>query len=92
MKVIDKRTKNKDEEWHVGDVICYWDDADYKCYALIIQASYGYKLVKIGGIYYSDAGYFVLDIAYSDLDRMKSYLNRRYDHVEKANAKLLIED
>nr|DAG85285.1 MAG TPA: hypothetical protein [Bacteriophage sp.] len=26
MEVIDKRKENKDEEWKVGDVVCYYND------------------------------------------------------------------
>lgn len=33
MKVIDKRTEN--DEWRVGDVICYWNKPDKKYYGLI---------------------------------------------------------
>lgn len=32
MKVIDKRRKSKDEDWNVGDVVCYWDDYKSKKY------------------------------------------------------------
>ena len=40
MKVIDKRTE-KNDDWHVGDVVCYWNDnhSDNKGYGTIIYDS-----------------------------------------------------
>ena len=36
MEVIDKRTE-KNNDWHVGDVVCYWNDnhSDNKGYGTI---------------------------------------------------------
>ena len=37
MEVIDKRKKNKDEDWHVGDVVCYYNNFSEKPnYGLIV--------------------------------------------------------
>lgn len=36
MKVIDKRTE-RNNDWNVGDVICYWDDPNKKHYGLVIK-------------------------------------------------------
>lgn len=32
MKVVDKRRET--DEWHAGDVICYWDNPSEKHYGL----------------------------------------------------------
>lgn len=36
MKVIDKRTE-RNNDWHIGDVICYWNKPDEKYYGLICE-------------------------------------------------------
>ena len=35
MEIVDKRRKT--DEWHAGDVICYWDDPNKKHYGLVIK-------------------------------------------------------
>ena len=35
MEVVDKRRET--DEWHVGDVICYWNKPDEKYYGLICE-------------------------------------------------------
>lgn len=37
MKVIDKRTEKKKEEWKVGDLICFWNYKESKKYGLIMK-------------------------------------------------------
>ena len=35
MEIVDKRRKT--DEWHAGDVICYWNKPDKKFYGLICE-------------------------------------------------------
>lgn len=38
MEVIDKRKKSKDEDWHVGDVICFKSyGQNFKDFGMIVQ-------------------------------------------------------
>lgn len=38
MKVVDKRRET--DEWHVGDVICYYNQPDDKNYGMIMAYSF----------------------------------------------------
>ena len=90
MKVIDKRKKSKDEDWNVGDVICYWNKPDKKFYGLICE-------IKLP----TDSGVGVIDLenkteslvsfTFPSIDDLQHLVRSEYRHVEKVNAKLVIE-
>ena len=50
MKVIDKRAE-RNNDWHIGDVICYWNKPDEKHYGLICE-------IKLP----TDSGFGVIDL------------------------------
>lgn len=88
MKVVDKRRET--DEWHVGDVICYWNKPDKKYYGLIC----GIKLP-------TDSGFGVINLenkteslvsfTFPLIDDLQHLVRSEYRHVEKVNAKLVIE-
>lgn len=88
MKVVDKRRKT--DEWHVGDVICYWNKPDKKYYGLICE-------IKLP----TDSGVGVIDLenkteslvsfVFTSIDDLQHLVLSEYRHVEKVNAKLVIE-
>lgn len=99
MKVIDKR-KNKDEDWNVGDVVCYYNNFSEKTnYGLIVgpTGNNEYYLAFLD----SDAtlglsinGFVLLpdtDGA-SNVNQLIKTLRSRWDCVEKVNAHLVVED
>ena len=49
MEIVDKRRKT--DEWHAGDVICYWNKPDKKYYGLICE-------IKLP----TDSGFGVIDL------------------------------
>lgn len=83
MKVVDKRRET--DEWHVGDVICYYNQPDDKNYGMIMaykcDANNLYILVGID----RNAG----DVEVYDSPSILQKDNREYWH--KVNAKLVIE-
>ena len=89
MKVIDKRTE-KNDDWHVGDVICYWNKPAEKYYGLICE-------IKLP----TDSGFGVIDLenkteslvsfAFPLIDDLQHLVRSEFSHVEKVNAKLVIE-
>lgn len=89
MKIVDKRKKRKYEDWNVGDVVCYYNQSDDKNYGMIMtykcDANNLYILVGIDG----NAG----DVEVYDSPSIEDLLKEInvYSHVEKANAKLVIE-
>ncbi|WP_297818713.1 hypothetical protein [uncultured Lactobacillus sp.] len=88
MKVIDKRTKNRDEQWHAGDVICYWNnDDDTKLYGQITHNTYGYNEADL-----NDNPGNVYNTAFTNLDNLMKQIANNWDHVEKVNAHLVVED
>lgn len=87
MKVVDKRRET--DEWHAGDVICYWNKPDKKYYGLICE-------IKLP----TDSGVGVIDLENKTeslvsfafpLDDLQHLVLSEYRHVEKVNAKLVIE-
>lgn len=85
MEVVDKRRET--DEWHVGDVICYWNKPDEKYYGLICE-------IKLP----TDSGFGVIDLenktesfAFPLIDDLQHLVRSEYRHVEKVNAKLVIE-
>lgn len=88
MKVVDKRRET--DEWHAGDVICYWNKPDKKYYGLICE-------IKLP----TDSGVGVIDLenkteslvsfAFPSIDDLQHLVLSEYRHVEKVNAKLVIE-
>lgn len=89
MKVIDKRKKSKDEDWNVGDVICYWNKPAEKHYGLICE-------IKLP----TDSGFGVIDLENKTeslvsftfpLIDIQHLVRSEYRYVEKVNAKLVIE-
>lgn len=38
MKVIDKRAE-RNNDWHIGDVICYWNKPDSECYSRVLTCT-----------------------------------------------------
>lgn len=89
MKVIDKRAE-RNNDWHVGDVICYYNLPDNKNYGMIMaykcDANNLYILVGID----RNAG----DVEVYDspsIEDLQKEINV-YRHVEKVNAHLVVED
>lgn len=92
MKVVDKRRKT--DEWHVGDVICYYNQPDNKNYGMImayesddgLEGNDLYCLVNID----RNAG----DVEVYDSPSIEDLLKEInvYSHVEKVNAHLVVED
>lgn len=88
MEIVDKRRKT--DEWHAGDVICYWNKPDKKYYGLICE-------IKLP----TDSGVGVIDLenkteslvsfAFPLIDDLQHLVRSEYSHVEKVNAKLVIE-
>ena len=89
MKVVDKRRET--DEWHAGDVICYWNKPDKKYYGLICE-------IKLP----TDSGFGVIDLenkteslvsfAFPLIDDLQHLVRSEYSHVDKVNAHLVVED
>ena len=89
MEIVDKRRKT--DEWHAGDVICYWNKPDKKFYGLICE-------IKLP----TDSGVGVIDLenktkslvsfAFPSIDDLQHLVLSEYRHVEKVNAHLVVED
>lgn len=99
MKVIDKRTKNKANDWKVGDVICFKDyGQSFKNFGMIVQEPISGKysvvlLNDVSGILSGD-GYFSdqVNVQYKEINRMIESFKDVWDCVEKVNAHLVVED
>ena len=99
MKVIDKRTE-KNDDWHVGDVVCYYNKFSEKPnYGLIVGPTVNneYYLAFLD----SDAALglsvngFVLSAdtdGASSVNQLIKTLRSHWDCVEKVNAHLVVED
>ncbi len=100
MKVIDKRKISKDEDWNVGDVVCYWDDYKSKKYGLIVKLMDGYYIALIETDDTKDSGYLSWNGYRPAISIRKSTsifdlidnLVSMWTHVEKVNAHLVVED
>lgn len=88
MKVVDKRRET--DEWHAGDVICYWNKPDKKYYGLICEI----KLPTVSGVGVIDLENkteSLVSFAFPLIDDLQHLVRSEYSHVEKVNAKLVIE-
>ena len=100
MKVIDKRKKSKDEDWNVGDVVCYWDDYKSKKYGLIVKLMDGYYIALIETDDTKDSGYLswngyrpaISIIKSTSISGLIDNLVSMWTHVKKVNAHLVVED
>lgn len=99
MKVIDKRTKKKSNDWKVGDVICLENhDQNFKKFGMIVQepVSEKYSVVLLNGIsgILSGDGYFSdqVNVQYKEINRMIESFKDVWDCVERVNAHLVVED
>lgn len=99
MKVIDKRTKNKANDWKVGDVICFKDyGQSFKNFGMIVQEPISGKysvvlLNDVSGILSGD-GYFSdqVNVQYKEINRMIESFKDVWDCIERVNAHLVVED
>ena len=88
MKVIDKRAE-KNEDWNVGDVICYWNDnhSDNKGYGTIIydpiHDKFRFLIMKRMDLSLLETATPVF---------LQDELKKEFDHIEKVNAHLVVED
>ena len=99
MKIIDKRKKSKDEDWHVGDVICFRQyDRNFIDFGMIVQEpiSDRYSVVSLSGApgIISGDGYFSdqANVQYKEINRMIESYKDVWDCVEKVNAYLVVEE
>lgn len=93
MEVIDKTKKNKEQEWHVGDVVCYWYEFSDKNYSMISKysdSSTYYYLTDLSTAPNSEAGH--ISCKRGKIEELIISICDEFDHVEKVNAKLVIED
>lgn len=98
MKVIDKRAE-KNDNWHVGDVICFESyNRNIKDFGMIVQEpiSGKYSVVSLNGVpgVLSGDGYFSdqVNVQYKEISRMIESFNDLWDCVEKVNAHLVVEN
>lgn len=100
MEVIDKRKKNKDEDWHVGDVVCYYNNFSEKPnYGLIVGPTgnneYYLAFLDSGATLGLSVNGFVLSAdtdGASSVNRLIKTLRSTWKYVEKVNAHLVVED
>ena len=100
MKVIDKRKKSKDEDWNVGDVVCYWDNYKSKKYGLIVKLMDGYYIALIETDDTKDSGYLswngyrpaISIIKSTSISGLIDNLVSMWTHVKKVNAHLVVEE
>lgn len=105
MKVIDKRKEKHPNDCQVGDVICFWNYKDSKRYGLIVELAGRYYVAllsdsntkSIGPGYLSDSGWwagttFAKVPTDTSVSVLVKYLSSQWDHVEKVNAHLVVED
>lgn len=87
MKVIDKRKEKQANDWQVGDVVCFWKDAE-KRYAIITHISQedGYGLTNLN----VSAGTEDVMFAATPSSVIDILIDRGF-HFERVNAKLVIE-
>ena len=104
MEVVDKRTE-KNNDWHVGDVVCYWNDNFYE------KPNYGLNYGLIVGptgnnkyyLAFLDSGVALglsvngFDLSAdtdgaSSVNQLIKTLRSNWDCVEKVNAHLVVED
>ena len=99
MKVIDKRKKGKDEDWNVGDVVCYYNKFSEKPnYGLIVGPTgnneYYLAFIDSGATLGLSINGFILSSdtdGASSVNQLIETLRFNWKYVEKVNAKLVIE-
>lgn len=99
MEVIDKRKKSKDEDWNVGDVVCYYNNFFEKPnYGLIVGPTsnneYYLAFLDSGATLGLSVNGFILSAdtdGASSVNRLIKTLRSTWKYVEKVNAKLVIE-
>lgn len=98
MKVIDKRAERNDD-WHVGDVVCYYNKFSEKPnYGLIVGPTgnneYYLAFIDSGATLGLSINGFVLSAdtdGASSVNQLIETLRFNWEYVEKVNAKLVIE-
>ena len=99
MKVIDKRTE-KNDDWHVGDVVCYYNNFSEKPnYGLIVGPTgnneYYLAFLDSGAALGLSINGFVLSAdtdGASSVNQLIETLRFNWKYVEKVNAHLVVED
>ena len=99
MKVIDKRTE-KNDDWHVGDVVCYYNKFSEKPnYGLIVGPTgnneYYLAFLDSGAALGLSINGFVLSAdtdGASSVNQLIETLRFNWKYVEKVNAHLVVED
>lgn len=102
MKVIDKRKEKFPNDFQVGDVICFWNYADLKRYGLIVELTGRYYVAllsdidakNIGPGCSSDSGWWAATKVPTNtsVSTLIEHLSTQWNHVEKVNAHLVVED
>ena len=100
MKVIDKRKKSKDEDWHVGNVVCYYNKfSDKPSYGLIVGPTcnneYYLAFIDSGATLGLSVNGFVLSAdadGASSVNQLIKTLRSNWKYVEKVKAHLVVED
>ena len=99
MEVVDKRTE-KNNDWHVGDVVCYYNNLSEKPnYGLIVGPTgnneYYLAFLDSGAALGLSINGFVLSVdtdGASNVNQLIKTLRSRWKYVEKVNAHLVVED
>lgn len=83
--------RRTEDEFEVGDVVCYYDDhdKDQKFYSMIICDGNNVMLLDFNGI---DAGATNENSISNAMSDLINYLLKSWDHVEKVNTRLVITD
>lgn len=97
MEIVDKRRKT--DEWHVGDVVCYYNKFSEKPnYGLIVGPTgnneYYLAFIDSGATLGLSINGFVLSAdtdGASSVNQLIETLRFNWKYVEKVNAKLVIE-
>lgn len=98
MEIIDKRTK-RNNDWHIGDVVCYYNKFSEKPnYGLIVGPTgnneYYLAFIDSGATLGLSINGFVLSAdtdGASSVNQLIETLRFNWKYVEKVNAKLVIE-
>lgn len=99
MEVVDKRTE-KNNDWHVGDVVCYYNNLSEKPnYGLIVGPTgnneYYLAFLDSGAALGLSINGFVLSAdtdGASSVNQLIETLRFNWKYVEKVNAHLVVED
>lgn len=95
MKIKDNRGKITDD-LQAGDVVCFYDNDDFnKHYGLIVkdvENNFGLIDPENGEAFLGDQNSDFKGFCDSNAKTLIDELNQEYDHVEKVNTQLVIED